>query len=369
MTRLSVAFVVQGEGRGHMTQALALARFLRDAGHEVSRVLVGVSPFRALPGYFAEQIQAPIETFAAPTQVPDRNGRGMSVARTAGDALRRLPSFVRSGWRIHRATEHVDVVVNFLDLVSGLSRIVFGARAPAIAIAHNYLFLHPALAAAPGPSIARGLVMAYARLTTGGAATKVALSFGPLPPYPRARLVVTPPLLRAGLEGMSPRDEGYLLTYALNPGYGDMVAEWHSRQSDTTVHCYVDGGRQALSVAPAQGFHAHALSAEGFLRHLEGCRAYVGTAGFEAVCEALYLGKPALLVPTAGQHEQVLNAWDARRAGAAVVGTYADLDTFWAAPPIPRRESVEDFRNWVRKAPEMLVDVIESAARARGGLA
>jgi hypothetical protein len=160
-----------------------------------------------------------------------------------------------------------------------------------------------------------------------------------------------------------------LLAYTLNPGYADMVAEWHSRQRGTTVHCYVDGGLQALSVAPAQGFHAHALSADGFLRHLGGCRAYVGTAGFEAVCEALYLGKPALLVPTGGQHEQVLNGWDATRAGAAVVGTYGDLDAFWAAPPIPRGESVEDFRNWVRKAPEMLVDVIENAAHARGVLA
>ena len=352
-----------------MTQALALARFLRDAGHEISRVLVGESPFRSVPDYFVEEIQAPVETFAAPTQVPDRDGRGMSVARTTADALRRLPRFVRAGWQIHRATGRADVVVNFLDLVGGISRIVFGARAPGVAIAHNYLFLHPALAAAPGGSVARGLVMAYARLTAGGADPKVALSFGPLPPHPHARLVVAPPLLRPGLERMSPRDEGYLLTYALNPGYGDVVAEWHSRQKGVTVHCYVDGGRKSLRAAPAEGFHAHALSAEGFLRHLEGCRAYVGTAGFESACEALYLGKPALLVPTTGQHEQQLNAWDANRAGAAVVGTYADLDAFWAAPPVPPRKSVEEFRDWVRRAPEVLVDVIENAARARGALA
>ncbi len=366
MTRLSVAFVVQGEGRGHMTQALALARFLRDAGHEITRVLVGVSPFRSVPDYFAHEIQAQVETFAAPTQVPDRDARGLSVARTAADALRRLPRFVRSGWQIHRATKRADVVVNFLDLVGGLSRMVFRARAPGVAIAHNYVFLHPALGAAPGSPLARGLVMAYARLTAGGTSTKVALSFGPLPPHHPARLVVAPPLLRPGLERMSPRDDGHLLTYSLNPGYAAVVAEWHRRQQGVTVHCYVEGGRESLRAAPAEGFHAHALSAEGFLRHLEGCRAYVGTAGFESVCEALYLGKPALLVPTAGQHEQTLNAWDAERAGAAVVGTYDDLDAFWAAPPVPPRMAVEEFRDWVRRAPEMLVGIVERAARARG---
>jgi hypothetical protein len=364
MSRLAVAFVVQGEGRGHMTQALALARFLRDAGHELTRVLVGVSPFRALPEYFASEIEAPVEAFAAPTQVPDASARGVSVGRTAADAVRRLPRFFGAGRRIHEVTETADVVVNFLDLVGGLSRVVFGGRAPRVAVAHNYVFLHPALARAPGRELARRAVLTYARLTAAGAFAKVALSFGPLAHHPRERLLVAPPLLRPGLDGMRPRDEGYLLMYALNPGYGDAVAEWHRRQRGVTVHCYVDGGLRALRSVPAEGFHAHALSAEEFLRHLEGCRAYVGTAGFESVCEALHLGKPVLVVPTDGQYEQRLNAWDAARAGAAVVGTYGDLDGFWASPPTPDGRTVEEFRAWVRRAPEMLVDVVERAARA-----
>jgi uncharacterized protein (TIGR00661 family) len=365
MSRLSVAFVVQGEGRGHMTQALALARFLREAGHEVSRVLVGVSPFRSVPEYFTNEIGAPVETFAAPTQVPDRLARGVSYARTAADAVARLPRFLGAGRRIHEVTESADVVVNFLDLVAGLARVVFRGRAPRVAIAHNYVFLHPSLAGAPGGELARRSVLAYAKLTASGAHTKAALSFGPLPAHPSERLVVTPPLLRPEIEGLGPHDGGYLLTYALNPGYGELVAAWQSRHPEVTVHCYVDGGRDALGTTPSDGFHAHSLSADAFLRHLEGCRAYVGTAGFESVCEAFWLGKPALLVPTAGQHEQTLNAWDAARAGAAVVGTYADLDGFWAEPPVPRREAVDGFRNWVRRAPEMLVDVVEKAARSR----
>ena len=367
MRRLAVAFVVQGEGRGHMTQALALARFLRDAGHEVSRVLVGVSPFRTVPEYFTREIGAPVETFDAPTQVPDRGARGVSVGRTAVDALGRLPRFFGAGRRIHQVTEQADVVVNFLDLVAGLAHVVFRGRAPRVAVAHNYLFLHPALAHTPGSALAHRSVLSYARLTAAGAHTKIALSFGPLPPHPAKRLVVAPPLLRPGLELMQPHDGGYLLTYALNPGYGDVVAEWQHRQRDVSVHCYVDGGAEALRSVPADGFHAHALDADAFLRHLEGCRAYVGTAGFESVCEALYLGKPALVVPTEGQYEQVLNAWDAARVGAATVGTYRDLDGFWAQPPVPRREAVDEFRGWVRRAPQMLVDIVESAARAREG--
>lgn len=363
MSRLSVAFVVQGEGRGHMTQALATARHLRDAGHEVVRVLVGTSAFRSVPDYFVHGVGAPVEAFEAPTQVPDSAGRGVSMAASAWDAVRRLPRFVRGGRRIHVATRDVDVVVNFFDLVGGLSRLVFLTRAPAVSVAHNYVFLHPSLALAPGRPHVRRLVMGYARATALRSSSRIALSFDPLPDAPAARLVIAPPLLRPGLETSSPRNEGYLLAYALNAGYGDVLAEWHRRNSDATVHCYLDGGAAALTAPPAAGFHAHALDQEAFLRHLEGCRAYVGTAGFESVCEAFYLGKPALVIPTAGQYEQSLNAWDAERVGAARPGGYEKLDAFWSQPAAPEPRRVAEFRAWVSRAPEIIVREVERAAR------
>ena len=365
MSRLAVVFVVQGEGRGHMTQALATARHLRDAGHEVVRVLLGRSPYRSVPGYFVDQIGAPVEAFEAPVQVPDEAGRGVSVIASARDALRRLPRFVDGSRRVHDAAGSGDVVVNFFDLVTGLSRILFRTRAPAVSVAHNYLFLHPGLARAPGRPGARAAVLGYARATALRSACRVALSFDPLEDLPASRLVVAPPLLRHGLDGRRPRDEGHLLAYALNPGYGELLAEWHRRNPGVTIHCYLDGGAAALRSEPAPGFHAHALDQEGFLRHLEGCRAYVGTAGFESVCEAFYLGKPALAIPTRGQYEQTLNAWDAERVGAARSGGYEDLDEFWGQPPVPRSERVDAFRAWVRRAPEIMVREVERAAKGR----
>jgi hypothetical protein len=365
VSRLAVAFVVQGEGRGHMTQALATARHLRDAGHEVVRVLVGRSPFRSVPDYFVRAVGAPVEVFDAPTQVPDQAGLGVSVAASAGDAARRLPRFVRGGRRIHVATRGTDVVVNFFDLVGGLSRVVFMTRAPAVSVAHNYVFLHPALAHAPGRPHVRRIVMGYARATALRSQVRVALSFDSLPEAPSARLVIAPPLIRPGLEDRAPRDEGYLLAYALNAGYGDVLATWHRRNPAVTVHCYLDGGAAALTAPPAAGFHAHELDQEAFLGHLGGCRAYVGTAGFESVCEAFYLGKPALVIPTAGQYEQSLNAWDAERAGAARSGGYEDLDAFWSRPPVPGARRVAEFRAWVSRAPEIVVREVERAAARR----
>jgi uncharacterized protein (TIGR00661 family) len=257
------------------------------------------------------------------------------------------------------------VVVNFFDLVTGLSRILFRTPAPAVSVAHNYVFLHPALAGAPGRRRTRAVVLGYARATALRSSRRIALSFDALEDVPGSRLAIAPPLLRPGLDKRSTRDDGYLLAYALNSGYGDLLAAWHRRNPGVTVHCYLDGGAAALRSEPAAGFQAHALDQENFLRHLEGCRAYVGTAGFESVCEAFYLGKPALVVPTEGQHEQTLNAWDAERVGAARSGGYEDLDEFWGERPAPRVERVEAFRRWVGRAPEIMVREVERAAMER----
>lgn len=49
---MKVIFVIQGEGRGHLTQALALGQMLRHEGHEVVKVLVGKSKNRMIPAFF-----------------------------------------------------------------------------------------------------------------------------------------------------------------------------------------------------------------------------------------------------------------------------------------------------------------------------
>lgn len=354
--------MVQGEGRGHMTQALALAAYLRDAGHEVSRVLVGVSPWRAVPPYFIDTIGAPVLKFPAPAQVPDAYGRRLSPRRTAVDTARRLPDFGRALPRIAAAVEGADVVVNFLDLLGGLSASAARRFPPVVAIAHNHVFRHPELWNAPGPGHTRRAVLTYADLTAGSAVVRVALSFDALPDSASPALRIAPPLLRPGLAGLQPHDGGYLLAYALNPGYGRELALWQRRNPAAEVHCYLEGGANAVPDA-GPGFRAHELDAAAFLRHLAGCRAYVGSAGFESLCEAHWLGKPVLAVPTRGHFEQTLNAWDAERCGVARAGRYADLDAFWADPRAPGPEAVHLFRAWTRRAPDIVVDVVESAAQ------
>lgn len=383
MRSLQVDFVVQGEGRGHMTQALGLASYLRAAGHEVRRVLLGRSPYRSVPRYFLDGIGAPVETFDGPTQVPDASGEGVSMVATAVDAVRRSPRFVRAVQMIDDRTRGADVVVNFLDLLGALALRRKEQPVPAMAVAHNYLFLHPELAGAPGPSAMRRAVLSYFRATTLGSGRTLALSFGPMDSGDRAGLEVTPPLIRPGLSDLRVEDDGSLLAYALNAGYGRRLVAWQKRHPEVTVHCFVDGGMEALGLdgldtrpdrsgsAPpvidgrGEGsFNGHALNDISFLEHLARCRAFVGSAGFESLCEAHFLGKPVLAVPTDGQFEQLLNAWDAERCGIARHGSYDDLDEFWSAATAASVDEVQAFRAWVDRGPEIFVDAVERTARS-----
>lgn len=56
-------FIVQGEGSGHLTQAITLEEMLLRNGHEVVEVLVGESSLRTLPGFFNRSIHAPVKPF------------------------------------------------------------------------------------------------------------------------------------------------------------------------------------------------------------------------------------------------------------------------------------------------------------------
>lgn len=347
-----------------MTQALALSAILRDAGHEIERVLVGRSPYRSVPAYFTDGIEAPVEEFEAPTQVPGPDGRALSIPRTIADAAKRSPDFLRSMKRIAARTAGFDVVVNFLDLMAGASRTFFSDSVPSVSVAHNFVFLHPALARAPGPSAVKRSVLAYARATAARSRSMLALSFDELPDAPDRSLRVMPPLLRPGLDEYPVTEEGHLLAYALNPGYGREVAAWARARRDTQVHCFLDGGRDAIPGQLPPNFHIHGLAERPFLEKLASCRAFVGSAGFESICEARYFGKPVLAVPTEGQFEQTLNAWDAERVGAARAGDYSDLASFWDELPEAPSDaaSVETFRRWVGNAPATFVEEIERAA-------
>lgn len=367
--RLRVVFVVQGEGRGHLTQALAAAEMLRRAGHEVAGAVVGASARRCLPGFFADGLAAPIERVASPNFVAGRDGRIRPLATAAG-AVAGLPRYAASLRQLAAVLDRVepDVVLTFYEGLAGAHARLRGFDVPVVAVGHQFFFAHPAYPFAPGQPLQRAAALAYTRLAGAGAEARLALSFYDAPPHDG--ITVTPPLLRRGVFARDGRaTDGSLVVYLMEPAMARDLAAWSDRRPDVRVHCFSDVRPHAHSAA----LTFHALSGEAFLDRMAVARGVVCTAGFESVSEAFWLGVPVLMTPTPGHYEQRCNAADAEATGAGLAADTLDpsagsgraLDRFldWldARPEGPPPAAMR-FRAWVADAGPRLVGTVERAA-------
>lgn len=91
---MKVLFVVQGEGRGHLTQAIAMEDLLRRNGHEVVEVLVGKSNSCSLPGFFNRNIKAPIKRFLSPNFLPTPANKRVCLFRSVAYNVTRIPTYI-----------------------------------------------------------------------------------------------------------------------------------------------------------------------------------------------------------------------------------------------------------------------------------
>ncbi|WP_263819071.1 glycosyltransferase family protein [Salinibacter sp.] len=362
---LRCLFVVQGEGRGHLTQAMALRRLLRDAGHRVAGVVVGRSDDQAVPAFFRAAFEAPVTDVESPGFVSDDADRSVRPWATLRRALGRTPTYWRSLSALDAAIRRhdPDVVVNFFEPLMGLHAVTHSPSVPVVAVAHQYMFLHPAYQFPPGRRDKRWAARAFARLTACGASRRLALSLYPAPDRSQDDLAVLPPLLRPGVF-RQPRDqtEPFVLVYILNSGYADEVIRWHEQNPTVPLHCFWDRPDAAPVEAYDETLTFHQLDDEKFLRLMARCRGFVSTAGFESIAEAMYLGTPVQVVPVEGHYEQRCNAVDAVRAGAGVRSTQFDIGHLRAA--LARGSTPEArFQAWVRQGRHRFVRELEAAAR------
>jgi len=320
-------FFVQGEGRGHMTQAIALCQILRNAGHEVSRVLIGKSSRRQIPAFFAEKIGAPVETFESPNFSSDSRNKGVRILPTIVQNLIRIGKYRKIVGHLNRIIlqENPDMVINFYELLAGILYHLHKPKVPMVCIGHQYLLLHPEFPYPKGRWLDKSLLRINTRITSAGAKKLLALSFSSMADVPKKNLFVVPPLLRREVMHLKIHNGKYFHGYMLNTGYADEVSQWHKNNPETELHFFWDkkDAVEVTKISPNLTFHQ--INDEKFLDYMRGCKAFATTAGFESICEAMFLNKPVLMVPTAGHFEQKCNALDASLAGAGITAKSFDL--------------------------------------------
>ena len=350
-------FVVQGEGRGHMTQAISLAEMLRRHGHEVVEVLVGRSSSREIPAFFRERINADIRVYEAPSLIFNKDKKHIDKLRTFlyNSSPNKLRKFGKSVEMIYKRIKELkpDAVINFHEILPGFLHLRFRVVIPFINIGHQYLLKHPDYQFGKEDS-QNMLLMKYHTMLTGISATKIlALSFYEMNDCPREKLKIVPPLLRSEVLSMQPSDGDYILGYMLNQGYANEVRRWHEEHPDVKLHFFWDKKDAPEELVIDETLTLHRINDKKFLQYMEKCSGYITTAGFESVCESLFMNKPVMLIPA--HMEQEINAADASSINAGVVGNSFDLSLLLEYMKEKRDFDHEKFRNWVLSAEERFI--------------
>ena len=351
-------FIVQGEGRGHLTQAITLERMLESRGHEVVGIMVGKSKTRVLPEFFLKNVHAPVHQFLSINFLPSAANRKANMAKSVAYNVAMTPHYFKSMKIIKKAIQvsGADVVVNFYELLTGLTYMLHRIPVPQICIGHQYLFLHSDFTMPKKVFGGYGWLRFFTRITAIGANRYLALSFRKMPDEDQKKLKVVPPLLRKEVLDTVPVNGNYIHGYMLNSGFAEDVALWHKQHPDVCLRFFWDKKTDEPLTEIDSTLSFHTLDDKEFLNQMAGCKAYASTAGFESVCEAMYLGKPILMVPS--HIEQECNASDAMKSGAGVSSDRFDLSLLLEFAS--RFKPDKEFPEWARSAESIIVSELES---------
>jgi uncharacterized protein (TIGR00661 family) len=356
---MKIVFIVQGEGRGHLTQAISMAQILESNRHTISSVLVGTNSGVSLPDFFTEKFPD-AKSFMSPNLIFDKKSNKLRLRKTIRKNLAKAKHYIGSlrflSYEIERSEP--DLIVNFYEGLGGIYSYFYNNRnVPTVAIAHQYLLLNKAFIHPAGSWFHQSLVNLNSKVTTLGAEKKLVLSFTPFSDNFQEQFFTVPPLIRQEVltSGSTRESDFFLLAYVNQPALANELIEWHSNNNETIIHCFV-------TELPKQVIHPnlvfHNLNASLFLSYMKRCKGVVSTAGFETICEAMFFGKPVLLIPLKNHYEQRCNALDAVRAGAGITQEDFNLTPFLNFIDNEFTPNTT-FVNWASSAKEIMLNEIE----------
>lgn len=357
---MRVFFIVQGEGRGHMTQALAMEQMLTRAGHSVVGIAIGTCKRREIPAYFKNKTKTEVHSVLSPNFYYDKDSRSINLWRTGILNFLAIPQYLHQLWGIHKLVKRTkpQVIINFYDLMGGAYFALFNPGKKRISIAHQYLALHPSFPFATHSPLQKYLYKLTNWATSLNSHSKIALSFRDYP-NTKKQLTIAPPLLRSEIFELIPTKGDYLLAYVVNKGYAHDLMRWHDRNKKIKIHCFWDNQENGSEWSPREGLTFHYINDQKFLKLMAGCMGYVSTAGFESICEAMYLGKPVMMVPVENQYEQACNALDAVAAGAGIKANKFELGSFLTYISTSHTEHIH-FKSWLPLYKTIILKEIES---------
>jgi len=295
----TIHYSVMGEGRGHATRARTLTEYLRQR-HKVV-LYAGGDAFEFLaPIYDRSDVEVreiPSLRFAY-----RESGRVsfwktlLGAARFVSDKSRVVGDLARE----MRADKPDLVLTDFEPLLPRAARKV---GVPYVSFDHQHFMVENDLSSLPWALRMRTRVLGWGVRANyrKQAATIVSSFYAPGLRSSSSNVYQVRAMIRPDLQACEVTDAGHLVAY-LRPSTPDSVV--HAlRGLPKEVRVYGRGEQPRdgnLSFCP--------ISESGFMTDLASCSGVVCAAGNQLLGECLFLGKPVLALPEAGQDEQLINA-------------------------------------------------------------
>ena len=350
-------FLVQGEGRGHMTQAIALSKILTSNGHEVVHTFIGKSDRRSIPSYFLEQLESRVDEINSPNFILDKANKSLKLSKSISYNARFLGTYKKSLDQIHRKVNETrpDAIINFYDFLGGFYfRFYNPSKTKHICVGRQFLTLHPDYPFAQDRELEKKLYLTNNKITSQKCDKYLALSFRPYNPLNIKKVTVVPPLIRDDIKSLKSANEDFILGYMVNDGYAEEIISWHKQHLDVEIHCFWDRKNIVEKYRPHKNLYFHQINSSLFSDMMRRCKGYVSTAGFESICEAMFLQKPVLMIPVEGQYEQACNAIDAEISGAGIKGSSFNISSL--LDYMPTYKAGKEFKAWVSQAEHIFLE-------------
>lgn len=301
----NIVYALSGQGRGHTSRAMAIAALLRDQNHTITFCGGGTAQ-RVLNEEGEQVIPVP-----ALRQIMEANR--VQYAKTIycnSKILLQMPSVLDRLVKTFRRLQP-DLLITDFEAFSARAAERIGL--PVLSFNHQQVVteMDYTLPAAQWPAAA--LASTAIRWVAPRNPEHVLLTsffFAPLKHPEQTTLV--PPIIRPAVQAQTPSTDRHVLVYYNHPdGLRHVIDTLRQVDASFVVYC----SDSADVTCNDAHITIKAPSIDGFLHDLAQCRGVICTAGFTLISEALYLGKPLLVVPNKGIFEQTLNALFLQRQG------------------------------------------------------
>ncbi|MCP4613131.1 MAG: hypothetical protein GY845_30935 [Planctomycetes bacterium] len=301
-----IIYAVAGEGFGHSSRSHLIGQRLLEAGHDC--IFVGSQKSLVyLKQYFGERVK---EVFGLSFAFID--GR-IDKSETLKRNLMKLPEGSKLNDELfnkHFKAFNPDLVISDFEPFSAWW--AWRKRVPFISIDHEHMLSHCQLEHQGKNWFSRMTARVVTECHYVGAVAYIVVNFFDAP-LSVDSAVLAPPIIRLVVRSLETKQGEHILLYSTTGEDEEQLREILCKYGEQKFCIY--GFKKDLEY---QNCIFKKRSTEGFLADLAAAKGVIASAGFSLISECMYLKKKMLMLPLAGQYEQIINAHYIQKLGLGI---------------------------------------------------